>query len=97
MGFEWGFAGLLGLRGLDLGECEPGWDGATGRWEDAGRVVGDGEAHQELHVHQVVAAGRLLSPADIREEYSNHMHDNTHPKQGTCMNRHILFSERLHP
>ena len=58
---------MLGLRGLDLGECEPGWDGATGRWEDAGRVVGDGEAHQELHVHQVV--GEVLqAPQRSAEE-----------------------------
>ena len=58
---------MLGLRGLDLGECEPGWDGATGRWEDAGRVVVDGEAHQELHVHQVV--GEVLqAPQRSAEE-----------------------------
>ena len=58
---------MLGLRGLDLGECEPGWDGATGRWEDAGRVVVDGEAHLELHVHQVV--GEVLqAPQRSAEE-----------------------------
>ena len=58
---------MLGLRGLDLWECEPGWEGTTGRWEDAGRVVVDGEAHQELHVHQVV--GEVLqAPQRSAEE-----------------------------
>ena len=61
---------MLGLRGLDLGECEPGWDGATGRWEDAGRVVVGGEAHQELHEHQVVGEVLQVSQRSAEEGYT---------------------------